>query len=132
MATSGSAAKLKALEQSVPSSTFGGASSSARLTHRKSLIEVLNEKGGNRALRAACERIGRPGLYEAPDEQELRGLYDPRNRRRGESRRRRRLERGWLRVEREVVEMRHSSLGGSLEVSHSSNLAYSSHMTRRY
>ena len=54
--------------------------------------------GNNEALQAAWEEHGRPGLYEAPGEQEWRGLLDPRHRRRGEHAQRQRLERGWLPV----------------------------------
>ena len=113
MATSSSAAKRKAPEQSASTSTLRGAPSSGRLTHRMSLNEETRLRGTwqdrNERLRAACESIGRPELYEGPEEQEVRDLGDPRNRSRGEGLQRRRLERGWFRVESEALAMRQSS-----------------------
>jgi hypothetical protein len=95
--------KRKAPEQSVPTPTSRGAPPSARSTRPASAVAAARSGGGNEALRAAWEEFGQPELYEAPDAQELSDLGDARNRRRGERVQRKRLERGWLRLQREMA-----------------------------
>jgi hypothetical protein len=66
-------------------------------------VAAARSRGGNEALQAAWEDFGRSELYEAPDEQELKDLRDPRSRRRGEHTQRLRLERGWLQLQRKMA-----------------------------
>ena len=42
------------------------------------------QRGGDAELQQAWRILGKPGGYDAPDEQELQDLADPRNRKRGE------------------------------------------------
>ena len=55
----------------------------------------------NEQLRQDWDLFGRGDGYEAPDEQELRDLADPRNRKRGEKTQRARLKRSRQQLERE-------------------------------
>ena len=135
-ATRDSSSKRKALGQPVVSSTKGGASLPALSRLPQSTVAAARSQGGDEALRAAWEEFGRQDLYNAPVEQELRDLGDLRHRRRGERSQRRRLKRGWLRLQRFqsdgwLTPSSSSAMPGSLEVSQSETLNCSSRPMRR-
>ena len=52
------------------------------------------------ALQEVCQALGWPEFFEKADAQEIRDLADSRNRKRGEKARKKRLDRGWVAVER--------------------------------
>ena len=82
-------------ESEVPASRRG-APSSARSKRPRDMDGVT-------ALQDACEALGRPELFEEADAQELLDLADSRHRKRGEKTRKKRLDRGWIAVERALA-----------------------------
>ena len=70
-----------------------GASSSARSKRARDV-------DGETALQEACQSLGRPALFEEADAKEILDLADSRHRKRGEKTRKKRLDRGWVAVER--------------------------------
>ena len=87
-------------EQSVSIDSRRGTGSAAASSSSSSRAPPTRTRGDDTALQAAWAAIGRGEEYAGPDDREEADLDDRHNRRRGETARKKRLERGWKRVER--------------------------------
>ena len=87
-----STAAEAACESALPTSRRG-APSSARSKRPRDMDDEM-------ALQEVCQALGWPEFFEKADAQEIRDLADSRNRKRGEKARKKRLDRGWVAVER--------------------------------
>ena len=81
---------------SAATSSTGGAVSSSRSR------SAQGHRGDDAALQHAWTVLGLPERYDPPDEQEIKDLADRRHQKRGERKRKRRLEANWKLYEREA------------------------------
>merc|ERR550514_673725 len=81
---------------SAATSSTGGAVSSSRSR------SAQGHRGDDAALQHAWTVLGLPERYDPPDEQEIKDLADRRDQKRGERKRKRRLEANWKLYEREA------------------------------
>ena len=87
-------------EQSDSVASRRGSSSQAASSSSSSRAPPTRTRGDDAALQAAWAAIGRDEEYVGPDAREEADLDDPHNRGRGETTRKKRLERQWKRLER--------------------------------
>ena len=100
MATASSEAATEAAEQSAATSSIGGAASSSADNPSSNGVAVAELLSADEELQHDWEVFGKPELYEAPTEQELRDIDSSRHRSRGERARRKRLQRNRKLIER--------------------------------
>ena len=92
-------AATDAPEQSGSTSSTCGAALSSRSKRPRS---AAGDRGDDAALQHAWTILGLPDWYDAPGEQEINDLADPRSRKRGEREQKRRLKANWQLYERQA------------------------------